>query len=234
MRKIIILLLLFSAIRVHSQSDLLAKNYFEQGEYEKALVIYTKLHNKNSSRFEYFTALVATHQQLENFKEAETILLERINSRMVIPQLYVELGFNYSLQEKDSLATLNYNKAIELLETKIHHAANIGATFEKYSLLNQAVETYESSMEINPERDFNYQLARLYGEQGEIEKMFSKYLDLIKSNNAYRSIAQRNFSLYVTEDPTNEANILLRKVLLQKLQNQPNIMYNELLSWLTL
>ena len=232
MRKIIILLLLFSAIRVHSQSDLLAKNYFEQGEYEKALVIYTKLHDKNSSRFEYFTALVATHQQLENFKEAETILLERINSRMVIPQLYVELGFNYSLQEKDSLATLNYNKAIELLETKIHHAANIGATFEKYSLLNQAVETYESSMEINPERDFNYQLARLYGEQGEIEKMFSKYLDLIKSNNAYRSIAQRNFSLYVTEDPTNEANILLRKVLLQKLQNQPNIMYNELLSWL--
>jgi len=232
MHKIIFLLLIFSAISVNSQNDLLAKNYFEQGEYEKALVIYTKLHDKYSSRFDFFSDLVATHQQLENFKEAETMLMDRINSRMLIPQLYVELGFNYSLQDKDSLASLNYNKAIELLETKIHHAANIGAAFEKYSLLDQAVEIYETSMEINPERDFNYQLARLYGEQGNIEKMFSKYLDLINSNNAYRSIAQRNFSLYVTEDPLNEANILLRKVLLQKLQKQPNVLYNELLSWL--
>ncbi len=232
MRKIIILIFLISATVVNSQNDLLAKNYFEQGEYEKALSIYSKLHTKYSSRFDFFIALVATHQQLENYQEAEQILAERVNSRMVIPQLYVELGYNYSLQDKDSLAAINYNTAINLLATRINHASNIGATFEKYSLLDQAIETYEKAMQINPERDFNYQLARLFGEQGDIEKMFSKYLDLIKNNNAYRNIAKRNFSLYVTEDPTNEANILLRKTLLQKLQKQPNVMYNELLSWL--
>ncbi len=232
MRYIIIILFLISATIVYSQNDLLAKNYFEQGEYEKALVIYIKLHNKYPNRLNFFTDLVAIHQQLENFKDAEKLLLKRVNSRLVIPRLYVELGHNYSLQEKDSLANLNYNKAIEKLDFKINYASNIGATFEKYSLLEYAVLTYETAMKINPEKDFNYQLARLYGEQGAIEKMFSKYLDLIKKNNAYRNIAQRNFSLYITEDPSNEANILLRKIILQKLQKQPNVMYNELLSWL--
>ena len=231
MYKIVFFLFFISLTTVSAQKDLIAKNYFEQGEYEKALSLYDKLYKK-TQRFDYFTAVVATHQQLENYKEAELLLKDKLNSQRVSPQLYVELGYNYSLQDNDSLATINYNKAIQYLETNVIYASSIAKVFEKYSLLTQAVKTYELSMEINPEKDFNYQLARLYGEQGNLEKMFSSYLDLIKKNQTFRSIAERNFSLYITEDPLNEANILLRKTLLQKLQNNPNVMYNELLSWL--
>ncbi len=231
MRKIFFILFLFTITAVNAQKDLLAKNYFDQGEYEKALALYNKLYKK-TNRFEYFKAVVATHQQLEEYMEAEQLLKEKITSQKVSPQLYIELGYNYSLQEKDSLADINYNKAIESIETNPMFAITIGETFEKYSLLENAVKTYELSMEINPKRDFNYQLARLYGEQGNLEKMFSSYLDLIKKNLVYRSIAERNFSLYISENPLNEANILLRKTLLQKLQKSPNVLYNELLSWL--
>ncbi|MCF6308809.1 MAG: tetratricopeptide repeat protein [Flavobacteriaceae bacterium] len=231
MRSILLLFFIFSISLVQAQNDLLAKNYFNQGEYEKALSLYTKLYKK-TKRYDYFNALVATNQQLENYSEAERLLKEKLNSPRINPKLYVELGYNYALQEKDSLATLNYQKAIESIGNQINYARSIGETFEKFSLLNQAVITYENAMKLNPEMDYNYQLARLYGEQGNLERMFKSYLNLIKKNRAYKGIAQRNFSLYVTEDPSNEGNILLRKALLQKLQKQPDVMYNELLSWL--
>ena len=231
MRKLVFILFLLTITVVSAQKDLLAKNYFEQGEYEKALTLYTKLYKK-SPRFEYFKAIIASQQQLENYSEAELLLKGKLNSQRINPQLYVELGFNYSLQENDSLANINYNKAIQYLETNVVYASSIAQTFEKYSLLEQAVTTYELSMKINPDRDYNYQLASLYGEQGDLEKMFSSYLDLIKKNTSFRSLAERNFSLYITEDPFNEANVLLKKALLQKLQKTPNVLYNELLSWL--
>ena len=36
----------------------------------------------------------------------------------------------------------------------------------------------------------------------------------------------------ITEDPNNEANLQLKKALLQRSQQNPDILYNELLSWL--
>lgn len=233
MYKIIFILFFLPLTIVNAQNNLLAKNYFEQGEYEKALALYTNLYKKNKN-FNYFKAIVASHQQLENFKEAELLLKERLNNKRIIPQLYVELGHNYSLQKKDSLANINYDKAILFVNEskKFNYGRSIGESFERYSLLNYAIETYIIAMNTFPDTDFSYQLARLYGEQGNLEKMFDSYLVLIKKKPSYLGIAQQNFSLYISENPTEEGNVLLRKALLQKLQKQPDILYNELLSWL--
>src|SRR5690554_8083471 len=62
--------------------------------------------------------------------------------------------------------------------------------------------------------------------------MFGSYMSIVERNNSYRSLAQCYFSFYVTEDPSNEANIILRRALLQRSQQNPDILYNELLSWL--
>ena len=233
MYKIIFILFFLPLTIVNAQNNLLAKNYFEKGEYEKALALYTNLYKKNKN-FNYFKAIVASHQQLENFKEAEELLKERLNNKRIIPQLYVELGHNYSLQKNDSLANINYDKAILLVNEskKFNYGRSIGESFERYSLLNYAIKTYMVAMNTFPDTDFSYQLARLYGEQGNLEKMFDSYLMLIKKKPSYQGIAQQNFSLYISENPTEEGNVLLRKALLKKLQKQPDVLYNELLSWL--
>ena len=109
---VFILLIIITTTSVYAQNEALAKNYFEQGEYEKALAIYDKLYDRNPNRFDFFIALVEVNQQLENFTASEKLLQEKLNNRLVNPQLYVELGYNYSLQQKDSLAALNYDKAI--------------------------------------------------------------------------------------------------------------------------
>lgn len=232
MRNFFIILFIFTATVGFSQSDALAKNYYEQGQFEKALAIYEKLSKQSPYRLDYFMGMVESNQQLENFNEAEKLLKEKIGDGRNFPQLYVELGYNYSLQNNTELASENFNKAIQALDQNPNFAYNIGAAFQKYSLLDEAVSTYEKAMVLSDKMDFNSQLAQIYGEQGKLEKMFISYLNLIEKNLSFKSSSQRYFSLYTTEDPTNEANVILRKILLQRSQQNPDILYNDLLSWL--
>ena len=232
MRKLCFILFLFTVTAGFSQSDALANNYYEQGQFQKALSIYEKLSKQNPYRLDYFMAMVAANQQLENFSEAEHLLKGKLGDGRNFPQLYVELGYNYSLQSKTELATEYFNKAIEALDKNPNFAYNIGVASEKYSLLDEAVSTYEKAMALSDKMDFNAQLAQIYGEQGKLEKMFDSYLNLIEKNLSFKAVAQRYFSLYTTEDPANEANIILKKILLQRSQQNPNILYNDLLSWL--
>lgn len=232
MQKLALILLLFIASQMMAQNEMLARNYLEQGQYEKALTIFKKLHKKNPNRLEYFMAIVEANQQLENFEEAENLLVKKLNGKRKRPELYVELGHTYSLQNKDSLANNQYQKAIGMIDENPNYAYIVGKYFDKYSLLDQAAFTYEKAMDLDSEIDYNSHLARIYGEQGELEKMFEKYINLILSKPIYRNTAQHNFNLYITEDPNNSANTILKKLLLQKTQKEPNLAYNELLSWL--
>lgn len=232
MRNFLFILILLITTASFSQSDALAKNYFEQGQFQKALSIYEKLSKQSPYRLDYFMGMVQANQQLENFSEVEKILKEKLGNARNFPQLYVELGYNYSLQNKNELATENYKKAMASLDENPNFAYNVGNTFQKYSLLDEAVTTFEKAMNLSDKIDFNSQLAQIYGEQGKLEKMFTSYLNLIEKNLSYKNTAQRYFSLYTSEDPTNEANSILRKILLQRSQENPDILYNELLSWL--
>ena len=226
-----ILLFLFGSL-VFWQSEQLAKNYFDQGEYAKALRHYEKLVEDNPGNSDYFFGLIATHQQLENFGQAEKLLLEKLNNSANLPTLLVELGHNYALQKNSEKSDRYYSEALSAIESRPNYAFSIARAFEKYSLLDQAVKAYEAGMKMNPDANFNVHLARLYGEQGKIEQMFDNYLALIEKNPEFLPTLYRNFSQYITDDPANEANVLFRRLLLKKSQENQNLLYNEMLSWL--
>ena len=57
-----------------SQDDIVAREYFKNGEFEKALITYKKLYTKNIKNSNYSIQLVKTHQQLEQYKDAEAYL----------------------------------------------------------------------------------------------------------------------------------------------------------------
>ncbi len=216
-----------------AQSEQLATNYIQQGAYEKALSVYKKLYAKNPNRINYFLGLVESYQQLERFDEAENILKKSIERTPKNAQVLVELGHHYDLQGKSEEARLYYDKAVETYYNNgANHAYSLAQTFEKYSLLDEAALIYKKGMKDNPRINFNVQLAKIYGEQGKLEKMFDSYLSLLKTQPNYINIVQRNFGDYISEDPENEANIIFRKLLIKRLQQNPNILYNEMLSWL--
>ena len=108
----------------------------------------------------------------------------------------------------------------------------IARNFENHSLLKEAALSYEKAMTLDPDYDFNIQLAKIYGEQGNIEGMFTSYIDFLKDNPGSASNVKRAINDFISEDATNENNIRFKKILLKKSQQEPNILWNELLSWL--
>ncbi len=215
-----------------AQSEQLAKNYFDQGEYEKALKTYERLAKTHPANANFFFGIVSSHQQLENYKAAEVLLFEKLENSANRPHLFIELGHNFQLQQDESKAEEFYEEALRAIEARPNYAYSIARSFEKYSLIDYAVLAYEKGMEFHTDQNFNLQLARLYGEQGKTEKMFKNYLDLISSNPDFFGVVSREFSRYISDDPQDEGNVIFRKLLLQRLQKEPLILYNELLSWL--
>ena len=230
MKRSIVFISFLVSLCAFSQSEEIADDYFKRGEFEKALISYQKL-NESTNNLNIFNKIISTLQQLERYDEAQQILLDRI-STYNYPPFLVELGYNYQL--KDSLETANqyYNKAILKIDENPLFAISIANQFESHSLLDEAIVVYKKGMELRPESNFNIQLARIYGEQGNIDQMFSNYIDYIESNPTFLNNAKRIFSDFVSENKDNENNIILKKLLLKKIQTQPDIYWYELLSWL--
>ena len=214
-----------------SQEDILAKEYFKKGEFEKALSSFQRLYDNNPGNISYLLQLVKTHQQLEQYAEAETLLLNVIE-KINYPSLLVELGFNYQLKKDMINANDNYNKAIDNLDVNPRYVFTIAKAFTDHSLLDQAISAYEKAHELDPELNFDSQLAQIYGEQGDVEKMFTSYLNYTKYNIAFVNNIKRAISDFISENGENENNVILRKILLKKIQQEPDLIWNQMLSWL--
>jgi tetratricopeptide (TPR) repeat protein len=227
-----IAVLFIAGFGLYAQSEQLAKNFFDQGEYEKALKIYERLYEQNPGNPVIFNGLVSTHQQLEEFDKAEDLLKERLGRSANNPAILIEIGHNYELQQNTDRAKQFYDEALQIIEGRPNYAYSIARGFEQYNLLDYAAKAYERAMEMNTDRNFNLQLARIYGEQGKIEEMFSNYLDLIEDDMKFYGLANREFNRYITEDPQSEPNSIFRKLLLKRSQENPSLLYNEMLSWL--
>lgn len=215
-----------------AQDDFLAKQYYADGDFEKAVVFYEKLIEKNPRRTQYAQDLVACYQQLERYEDASEFLKERLNDRNPYPTLLVDLGYNYALQEQAEKAQAYYDKALDIIPENPNYGYAIGLQFQKYTLLDMAVKAFEKSMQLNPALDFNFQLARIYGEQGNVEAMYNAYLNLVIDGKTSKSNILRSIDDFISENSEDKNNIVLKKVLLERAQKNPDIVWNELLSWL--
>ena len=232
MRNYLILILLLCSSLGFSQNPRLAENYMDQGEYGKALKIYNKIYEKNKRNINSLYKVIDVNHQLEQYRQVDSLIDDAQKLLRNNKILIIERGYNLTLQGKDSLATPFYTAAIEILDSIPNLTYQIANRFERRNLLDEAIMAYERGTAANPKSNFKFQLANLYGQQGNLEKMFTQYVNLIEENIAYRGRAQAIFSRYVTDDPDNEGNRLLRKTLLLRLRESQDPIYNQLLSWL--
>ena len=126
MRKLFITFLLFISLFVSAQSEQLAYNYFDRGEFDKAITLLKKLLLNNQEITAYFQKMIECYQQLKQYDKAETAILYKMKiSKM--PNLYVELGYNFQLQKNEAKATENYNLAIEQVVLQSNYAYSVAA-----------------------------------------------------------------------------------------------------------
>ena len=76
MNKLIYIFYFFCCFASFSQSEELAQDYFDRGEFQKALISYQKLYEEKKGNINYFMRIVEIHQQLEQLDIAEQLLLD--------------------------------------------------------------------------------------------------------------------------------------------------------------
>lgn len=231
MRVFVVLLVWFLCSQaVIAQNDILAKEYFEKGQFEKAVVAYEDLIAKNPNNYIYFTNLLATYQELKQFDKAEKIIVER-QQKTNQPHLWVELGYNYQLQKNTAKAEEYYKTAITALDQNIHFASNVAYAFEQKNLLEKALTAYDMASQRDERFNFDFQKARIYGQLGNMELMIEYFLDYSYRTQGVTLSVQNQFNRFIEEDASEVFTPLLRKALLVRAQKTQDIYWNEYLSW---
>jgi len=232
MKQLTILFTLFFSLNILAQSPRLARKYYQSGQYEKAVELYKLLHKKHAYRSDYFKFLIGSYQQLEKYDAAKKIILEQLQKFPNQRQYNIELGYNYALQNQNNKAKTYYDLALKSVDKNPNLGYNTGKTFQDNNLLDYALKAYKSAMKSNPKLNFNLQVALIYGEQGAINKMFDSFLNMVEKDPSYTLSILRYVGNFITEDTQNANNILLKNLLIQRVQNNPNSSWNILLSWL--
>ena len=229
---IFILFLLISQVNFGQNDYVLAERYYRDGAYKKATELFKILLEKNPYNTTYLKRLTSSYQETSQFDTAEELLKSRLLADPNQTYLFVEIGYNYDRQHQKEKAKIYYDKAIASIQKNTAMGGFIGRLFKENALLAYAITAYEKTMFYNPNANYQFQVAQIYGEQGNFEKMFTSYIDLVDKNVNYLNTVQRYTSRYITDDKLNNNNTLFKKALIRKSVSKPKDVWNTLLSWL--
>lgn len=222
---------LFFTLFVSAQNEQLALNYFEKGEYDKAAALFEEIAIKQPSNSFYIQKLASCYQQQQNYAKAEELLFSKYK-KFPAPSYLIEIGYNYQLQKNQAKATNYYEKALATIQENANNTYSVAQTFEQKSLLEWAYKTYELGQKSNPNLNFDYQMALLQGQMGNLDTMVSKLLDYAYNNPNSTINVQNQLTFFLQEDTEGTFLVALKKELLLRTQKNQTVYWNQFLSWL--
>lgn len=240
----IVTILLFSLLTFGSfatafaQNEQLAQEYFEKGEFEKAETLYKTLFDSNSYNLHFLDRIIQCQQSQQKYDEVQKTISNYLaknnnkNPQSFPAHLYVSKGYCYELQGLNDEAKVEFDKALLHVKTYPNNGYQTAKAFQDNQKLDYALASYQLMMDANPSANFYNQIATIYGEKGEIEKMFNTFLDMLSKQNSDLASTQRFMGRFLTEDDKGNNNVLLRKILVSRIQTEPRPEWYKMLSWL--
>ena len=230
MKKIVLLIHLFLSLFAFAQNEQLAQYYYDKGDFEKAKISYEELLENIPQNTQYFLRIIDCYQQLKQFDFAEKAIQSRLD-KYKQGNLLVELGYNFQLQKSDAKAKNFYDQALERIKKNPNEVYGISNSFEKKVLLDYALKSYQTATELDPNFNFNYQIALLYGQLGKAEMMISTFLDESYANPQNSIMIQNQLARFMVDEGDASFNETLRKALIIRAQKNQDIFWNRYLSW---
>ena len=231
MKKILLILILFFSLWANAQNEQLANNYFDRGDFEKALLSYEDLLKNQIGNFNYFQRIIECYQQLQQYEKAQKAIEVQLD-KFKQNQLLVELGYNFQLQKDQEKANKYYNQAIDKIKKNANEVYGIAYVFEKKALVDFALLAYKTALDKDPKMSFNFQTATLYGQQGNTDLMIETFLQESFQNPQNLPLIQNQLSRFMTENVDATFNDSLKKALLVRAQKTQDVFWNDFLSWL--
>ena len=211
----------------------LANQYVQQGENEKALLLYEKLGNNAKNipliHESYFQLMLMTGR----FDQADNYIEKAI--RRYPSNLYYQIdkGLVYIQKNEKSEAKKYYENLISQISEDPFKVRIAAQHFSKNQQLDFAIETYRlSRKKMNDPYAYSIQMASIFRLQNKKTEMIEEYLNYtIQNPKNIRSI-KNILQNVLREDEDLE---LFETMMYDKVQRSPNNMiYNELLIWVNI
>lgn len=214
-----------------STNDQLALQYYNNKEYDKAIVYYEKLYDKNPySYYEYYlTCLLKTDDK----KKAEKVIKKQIKLLPQIVALYVDLGELYKADNDLKKCEEQYQKAIKELPNDYNQIASLANAFKTVKQYDYAIQTFLKGAKYNNNSyPYFYEKAEIYKEKGDVKAMINEYLDALDFRESELVSVQNNLqnSLGYDDEKGGFNNPILKQELQKRIQSNPSkTIYSEFL-----
>ena len=219
----------FFALVVSGQDNRLAQQYYAEGEYEKASVLYEKLYKQSNFNDYYFDRYVDCLMAMENFDDCEKTIKKQLKRDPDNIQLHVTYGKMFERQIKDEEAKEQFKLAIEKLPKDQFSITKLANSFTRLTKYELAIETYERGADLlKDDKIFAINLGDLYRRKGDNKKMIENYLNGIAYNPDKINSVKSHFQRYLIDSDYDE----LQAQLYNRIQEDPNSdYYPEMLAW---
>jgi len=226
---------LFSIGNLSAQNNTdekLANQYFNNKEYDKAVIYYEKLYNK-TKKVNLYSKLLTCFIELSESKNAEKLIKRRIKRAPYQLSLKVDLGHLYALFDQESKAKQTYQKAIKEISLDNNQVMDLAANFIRYKEYDYAVQTYHKGRKVLKNGyPFNFELANIYNQKGDVEAMLQEYLAVLAYQESYIQSVQNALQTSLDPDVNGEKKTLLKSLLIKNIQRHPDKkVYSEMLIW---
>jgi tetratricopeptide (TPR) repeat protein len=214
------------------QDARLAQQYYQNGEYEKASMLFQRLYQANETQDFYFDRYIECLLSLQQYDEAEKSIKRELRKYPDRLSFYVVLGNLYERQLRTAEADEQYERAIKNLTADRGMTIKLAQAFMQLAKYDQAIATYEKGAKLlKDDGTFAYNLGDLYRRQGDSPRMVESYLNSLSTNPGRLVSLQTIFQRYFSEEDFNE----LQTQLYTRIQeDQEAIFYVELLAWVFL
>jgi len=207
----------------------LAQEYYANEEYEKALNYLDKL-PANFRVNQVYELRLGCYLELLNYSDAEKYVKSFTkNSRGNNGNYQADLLMIYQKQQKQSKADKLVEEVLQDVEERPAMAYGYANAFQKKGYPEIAMAVYEAGERNMPNANFDYQKALLYGELGDIKKMYGMYVDMVERTPNYLSTVKQLLGRALREEATTENSDYLKEVLIKKIQDGGPETMNELL-----
>lgn len=215
-----------------SQDIQLADQYFRNGEFDKAVVLYEKLWNKTPTNSQFYNNYLRCLTELKQYDEAEKTVRKQQKRFPDDLTFYVDLGSVYELEGKDKEATSQYQEAVEKITPNMPQVSKLANRFQSAGLNDYAIETYLKGRKVfnafNSDL-FLRELATLYRKQGDVSNAIKAYLDIVQFNPDQLDEIEGQLQPLIDN---NQYAKELQAELYRRIQKQPeNENFSDLLVW---
>lgn len=209
----------------------LANQYLKSGNYQKSSVLYLELYNKHKSN-NYYQGLIESYLGLNNLSAAEKLVKKYTKRNTTNPNSFVDYAHILQLIGEENKANTKFEQAHKLMLENTHFIGGVANKLYKYGYLDRAIEAYKLGLQDPKRASYNFQLARIYGEKGDLHKMFEAYAHLVLLKPNYLQSVKNSLNRLISTDSNDENNQILKTVLIQWVQENDSEALSELLIWL--